>query len=769
METKNLPALAVRGIVPIPNNDFRSDIGRPMSLKALEEAEKAFNNHLLILVQKNPLIENPTPSDIEEYGALARVTMKVKLPNGNIKAKFNIISRVKVLEYFLTNPFYVCEYEEAKSYSDDFDKETTLTKMVLNETISNANAVLNNPQEILRSAQSGITTEKMADVIVFGLKGNEMNKYKYLSELNLNNRLQFILEDIAKQKMASELERQINEEVKRSIDESQKEYYLREKMRAIQNELGDKAKKEDEIDELRKQIKKAKMPKKVHDKAMQELARFTSMSPMMAESSIIKTYLDFLIALPWYKKSDDSKSLKHVEEKLDEHHYGLDKVKDRIIEYLAVKIKTRKNPQTILCLVGPPGTGKTSLAISIANALGRKFVKQSLGGVRDESEIRGHRRTYIGALPGRILKGMKDAGTINPVFLLDEIDKMASDFRGDPASAMLEVLDPEQNAHFSDNYLEETYDLSEVLFITTANYLESIPAPLKDRMEIVELSSYTEFEKFNITVKHLIPKQLDAHGMKKEEFSITDEAIYKIIQNYTRESGVREINRVIGTLVRKGIKEILIDKIKSISLNVDNLEDYLGKPKYRHNIMDITDQVGVVTGLAYTQFGGDTLSIEVNYYEGTGKIHLTGKLGDVMKESAETALSYVKANQKKFNIPENIFKNNDFHIHVPEGAIPKDGPSAGITIACAIISATTGKKVNRKIGMTGEMTLRGYVLAIGGLREKSIAAHRSGLETIFIPQDNLRDVDDIPLEVREKLKIVTISKIEEVVNQIFVD
>ncbi len=764
---KNLPAIAVRGIVPIPNNDFRSDIGRQISFKALDEAENTFDNHIIILVQKNPLIENPTPADIEEYGVLAKVSMKVKLPNGNIKAKFNVIKRVKVVEYFLTNPFFVVEYEEVDSISDDFDKEATLTKMVMTETIANANVVLNNSQEILRTAQSGVTTEKMADTIVYGLKGNEMDKYKYLSEPNLNVRLQYILEDIARQKMVSSLEQQINEEVKKNIDESQKEYYLREKMRAIQNELGDKAKKEDEVDELRELIIKAKMPKLVEEKALQELARYSSMSPMMAESGIIKTYLDFLVALPWTKKSRDSKDLKKVQDALDKNHYGLEKVKDRIIEYLAVRIKTGKNPQTILCLVGPPGTGKTSLAISIADSLGRKFVKQSLGGVRDESEIRGHRRTYIGALPGRILKGMKDAGTMNPVFLLDEIDKMASDYKGDPASAMLEVLDPEQNSHFSDNYLEETYDLSQVLFITTANYLENIPEPLRDRMEIVELTSYTEYEKFNITKKHLIPKQLKLHGMKPEEFSVTDEVIYEMIQKYTREAGVRQINRLIGTLVRKGIKDILIQKVKHVEVTLDNLTYYLGKPIFTHNLADTVDQVGVVTGLAYTQFGGDTLMIEVNYYPGKGNLHLTGKLGDVMKESADTALSYVKANSKRFGIDDAIFRDNDFHIHVPEGAIPKDGPSAGITITSALISAATGKKVRRDIGMTGEITLRGYVLPIGGLREKSIAAHRSGLKKIFIPKDNVRDIDDVPKEVRDHLEIIPIGNVDDVIDQIF--
>ena len=568
--------------------------------------------------------------------------------------------------------------------------------------------------------------------------------------------------------MISELERQSKQKVKKNIDESQKEYYLREKMRAIQNELGDKAKKEEEIDELRDLIMKAKMPTNIEEKALKELARYSSMSPMMAESAIIKTYLDFLVELPWHEKSEDSRDLSAVEKALNENHYGLEKVKDRIIEYLAVKIKTGKNPQTILCLVGPPGTGKTSLGKSIADALGRKFVKSSLGGVKDESEIRGHRRTYIGALPGRILKGMKDAGTINPVFLLDEIDKMSSDFRGDPASAMLEVLDPEQNAKFSDNYLEETYDLSQVLFITTANYLENIPAPLRDRMQIVELSSYTEYEKFNITKSHLIDRQLEAHGMNKEEFSITDEAIYEIIQKYTREAGVRNVFRVIGTLVRKGIKDILIKDIKKVEITKDNLQNYLGKPKFAHNLADTVDQVGVVTGLAYTQFGGDTLSIEVNYYEGDGKLHLTGKLGDVMKESADTALSYVKANQKDYNIEENFFKKHDIHIHVPEGAIPKDGPSAGITITCAIISAASNRKVSRLIGMTGEMTLRGYVLPIGGLREKSIAAHRSGLKKIFIPKENERDIDEVPEEVRKELEIVLVENIDAVLKHIFV-
>ncbi|MDD4194517.1 MAG: endopeptidase La, partial [Acholeplasmataceae bacterium] len=447
---------------------------------------------------------------------------------------------------------------------------------------------------------------------------------------------------------------------------------------------------------------------------------------------------------------------------LDENHYSLEKVKERIIEYLAVKIMTKRNPQTILCLAGPPGVGKTSLAISIAEALNRKFVKQSLGGVRDESEIRGHRRTYIGAMPGRIIKGMKDAKTVNPVFLLDEIDKMSSDFRGDPASAMLEVLDPEQNAKFSDHYLEEPYDLSQVLFITTANYLENVPAPLRDRMEIVELSSYTEQEKFHIARLHLIKKQLKSHGITEKQFSITDDAIYFIIQHYTRESGVRELNRYIGALVRKAIKEILLTKKPSVEITKDNIVSYIGNERFVHNLADEKEQIGVVTGLAYTAFGGDTLPVEVTYYKGNGKLLLTGKLGDVMKESAQTALSFVKSKAALFNLDPEIFNNNDFHVHVPEGAIPKDGPSAGITMATAIFSAASQKYVRKDVGMTGEITLRGYVLPIGGLKEKAIAAHRSGLKTILIPKDNQKDIDDIPEEVREALEIIPVENITDV-------
>lgn len=760
--SKSLPAIVVRGTVPIPNNDFRIEVGRKVSLKALEEAEKNFGSYAIVLIQKNPLIEEPTVDDIETYGALVKVQMKIKLPNDAYKVKLQVMNRIKVKEYFLTDPYFVVEYQEHDTVSGNVDEEVTLIKMIVQEVANHAQTILIPNNQVLEKVQQGLSSDKVCDIIVFNLKTPDQQKYKYLEENNLNNRLRMLLEDINKQKMIVDLEQKINDEIKRSIDENQKEYYLREKMRAIQNELGDKAKKEEEIDIYRKKILEAKMPKNIEEKALAELNKYQSTPASMAESQIIKNYLDLLVELPWKKASKDNYDLAKVQKKLDEQHYGLEVVKERIIEYLAVKIMTKRNPQTILCFAGPPGVGKTSLAISIAEALGRKFVKQSLGGVRDESEIRGHRRTYIGALPGRIIKGMRDAGTVNPVFLLDEIDKMASDYKGDPASAMLEVLDPEQNAKFSDHYLEEPYDLSQVLFITTANYLENVPAPLRDRMEIVELSSYTEQEKHKIALKHLIPKQLKAHGITEKEFTLEPDAVYYIIRHYTREAGVRELNRYIGSLIRKSIKQILMKKVEHVNIAVSNIEEYIGKPKFTHNQSDVQDQVGVATGLAYTAFGGDTLPVEVTYYKGNGKLVLTGKLGDVMKESAMTALSFVKSKAKQYNIDDDLFNNNDFHVHVPEGAIPKDGPSAGITMATAIFSAATQRLIRKEVGMTGEITLRGYVLPIGGLKEKAIAAHRSGLKTIIIPKENVKDVDDIPQEVRDALEIVPVENVNDV-------
>ncbi|MCR5308425.1 MAG: endopeptidase La [bacterium] len=757
------PAIPLRGLIPIPNNDQRIEIGRPISLNALNALDfNTDNEQVILLLQKDPQVADPKTKDFEEYGLLAERKSQIKLPTGNLKVKFKIISRVKILEYVSTSEYFEVNYEEVETIRGDQDEEKALVKLVAKAVLEGDPQTFANHQDLMRLVQNEGDASIICDVVSNNLKGNEQRKIRYIKEAELNKRLRFILEDVEYEKFIGDLEDKINNDVKKNIDESQKEYYLREKMRAIQEELGDKAIKEKDVEHLRKEIKKAQMPKEIEEKVLNELQRYSVSPQGMAETGVIKGYIDFMVELPWKKASVDNTNLEEVKEKLDLDHYGLEEVKERIIEYLAVKIMTNKNPQTILCLAGPPGVGKTTLAMSIANALGRKFVKQSFGGVRDEAEIRGHRRTYVAAMPGRILKGMHTAGTINPVFLIDEIDKLSSDYKGDPSSAMLEVLDPEQNSHFSDHYVEEPYDLSQVLFIATANYLENVPAPLRDRMEIVTLDSYTEHEKYNIALKHLIPKQLDIHGINKEKCEFTDDAIYYIIRHYTMEAGVRELSRMIASIIRKTVKDILINKVEKVLIDIPMVEKYLGVKKYDHNKSEKTDQVGVVTGLAYTQFGGDTLEIEVTYYKGKGGLVLTGKLGEVMKESASIALSYIKANADKYNIDPKFFEENDIHIHVPEGAVPKDGPSAGVTLATAILSCLTNKKVRCDLGMTGEITLRGNVLPIGGLREKSIAALRSGLKEILIPIENKKDVEDLPSEVKNTLKITEVSSVTEV-------
>lgn len=763
-----LPAIAVRGVVPLPGNEFKIEVGRMNSVLALEASEKMYGGNIILLVQKDSTAKEVTSLDIEEIGVLAKITLKLKLPNNNYRVKFKVTNRILIKEYTSENPYFVCHYEKIFSILQNDEIEAALLKNISVEISKNAQSILTSPDEVSKLLQSGTNADVLSDVIAYQLKLNSnLSKYRYLEELSVSKRLEMIFEDIEREKQIVEIENKINKDVKKSIDESQKEYYLREKMKAIQNELGDKARQEEDVEKLRKAIEEANLPKGVYEKAKAELQKYANTSNQMAESGVIRTYLEWITNLPWSKASDDNNDLADVVKKLDSNHYGLEKVKDRIIEYLAVKMMTGHNPSTIICFAGPPGVGKTSLAKSISDALGRKFVKQSLGGVRDESEIRGHRRTYIGALPGRIIKGMKDAGTVNPVFLLDEIDKMTADYRGDPAAAMLEVLDPEQNKFFSDNYLEEPYDLSQVMFITTANDISGIPGPLRDRMEIIELSSYTEIEKFNIGFKHLLPRQIEEHGLKTEQISISEDAMYAIIQNYTRESGVRELNRMIAALCRKTVRKILMDHVEKVEVTVDNLTELLGKIKFTNNKNRGKNQIGVVTGLAYTSFGGDTLDIEVTTYPGKGGLVLTGKLGDVMKESAQAAFSFVKSHAEEYNISKEFLEKNDIHIHVPEGAVPKDGPSAGVTLTTALVSALSSRPVDCHIGMTGEITLRGSVLAIGGLREKSIAAHRSGLTKIFIPIDNERDIEDIPEEVRKVLEIKPVSHISEILNEIF--
>ncbi|MEC9484255.1 MAG: endopeptidase La [Candidatus Izemoplasma sp.] len=760
-----LPSIAIRGVAPFPHTDMRIEVGRAVSKNALTEAENNHDGYVLLLVQEDPTHDTPTKDNVLEYGVVAKIGIKIKLPNKNYKVKFDPIIRAKVDEITQVNPFFMCTFKTMPTKQDDIDHELALVRMLTKQILDNSKQVLNNPKQAIEAIQKGVSSDKLCDLVASNLKVSESQKFKYLKTDSLNKRLTYLLEDVEKEKYMTDIENQINMTVKKNIDENQKEYYLREKMKAIQEELGDKVKKESDIEELKEQILAKKMPEHIEEKALYELQRYQSIPTSSGESGVIRTYLDFLLDLPWHEESVDETDIHKAEDALDKTHFGLEKVKERIIEYLAVKILTGKNPQTILCLVGPPGVGKTSLAQSIAKALGRKFVKQSLGGVKDESEIRGHRRTYLGALPGRILQGMKKAKVVNPVFLLDEVDKLGSDYKGDPSAALLEVLDPEQNANFSDHYLEDEYDLSHVLFIATANYLGNIPAPLRDRMEIIELSSYTELEKVNIAKIHLVEKQLSNHGLDKDKFEITDDAILEMIQSYTREAGVRQLDRIFGSLVRKAIKIILGDKKDKVVIEKDDLQEFLGKPKFKNSKAEKDDQVGVVTGLAYTQFGGDTLPVEVTYYKGKGNLVLTGKLGDVMKESAQAALSYVKSNAERLGIDMELFKDNDIHIHVPEGAVPKDGPSAGVTITTAIVSVLTNKKVDHFIGMTGEITLRGRVLPIGGLKEKSIAAHRSGLKTIMIPLDNKKDLEDIPDDVRKDLEIVPVEMIDEIITR----
>lgn len=608
----------------------------------------------------------------------------------------------------------------------------------------------------------------MADIVASHLPLKLKDKQDILETADVKDRLNKVIDFINNEKEVLEIEKKIGQRVKRSMERTQKEYYLREQMKAIQKELGDKEGKTGEVQTLTEKIEEAGMPDHVKETALKELNRYEKIPSSSAESSVIRNYIDWLVALPWTDETDDKLDLKEAGRLLDEEHHGLEKVKERILEYLAVQKLTKSLKGPILCLAGPPGVGKTSLAKSIAKSLGRKFVRISLGGVRDESEIRGHRRTYVGAMPGRIIQGMKKAGKLNPVFLLDEIDKMSSDFRGDPSSAMLEVLDPEQNSSFSDHYIEETFDLSKVLFIATANNLATIPGPLRDRMEIINIAGYTEIEKLEIVKDHLLPKQIKEHGLKKSNLQLRDQAILDIIRYYTREAGVRSLERQLAAICRKAAKAIVAEERKRITVTEKNLQDFIGKRIFRYGQAETEDQVGVVTGLAYTTVGGDTLSIEVSLSPGKGKLILTGKLGDVMRESAQAAFSYVRSKTEELGIEPDFHEKYDIHIHVPEGAVPKDGPSAGITMATALVSALTGRAVSREVGMTGEITLRGRVLPIGGLKEKALGAHRAGLTTIIAPKNNEKDIEDIPESVREGLTFILASHLDEVLEHALV-
>ena len=764
VEMHTLPVLPVRGVISLPNTEIRLEVGRSQSIEALEACE-ANGNYIVLVSQVDPNVETPQSDDLFQYGTIAKITMKIKLPNGHYKVKFNSIARIEVNEYTQVEPYFEAIVKTMPSILMDSDQEEAMLRLLMDEVSEHGSLLFSHPSDVRTLIESAQTADKISDIVAFYLRVSEEDKQKYLQMTSVEERLTALLKEIEKEKQIAHLEMKINQEVKRSLDEHQKEFYLREKMKAIQKELGDDYSKESVSETFRDKVQSLQMPEAVKQKALEEIKRFEMLPANSSESGVVRTYLEWLVALPWSNHTEDNKDILFAEQTLNEQHFGLEKVKERILEYLAVKTMTGKNPSTILCLVGPPGVGKTSLARSIADALGRKFVKVSLGGVKDESEIRGHRRTYLGALPGRMIQAMKKAATINPVFLLDEIDKMASDYKGDPASAMLEVLDPEQNSHFSDHYLEEEYDLSQVLFVATANYLENIPAPLRDRMDIIHVDSYTEQEKAEIATRYLIPRQLEAHGLTTDQLTIAEGVVMEMIQYYTREAGVRQLERLVGSICRKVARKLLAEKLETVSVDSQMLVELLGKHKFTHGLVEQEDQIGVVTGLAYTQFGGDILPVEVTYYKGTGKMVLTGKLGDVMKESAQTAISYVRANADTFNIDPLIFKDHDIHIHVPEGATPKDGPSAGVTMVTALVSALTKKAVKREVGMTGEVTLRGRVLPIGGLKEKSISAHRAGLKVVIMPKDNEKDLDDIPESVKQDMTFIPVSTIDEVLQQ----
>lgn len=757
------PVLPLRGLLVYPTMILHIDVGRERSIAALNEA-MIREEKLFLSVQRDMTIEKPDMEDLYDVGIIAKVKQMVKLPNGTMRVLVEGLQRgiwddFNHLDTFdevavtaFIEPEKVDQEDEAlmRTLVHNFEKYSKSSKSVSEETFNSVTDI----------EEPG----RLADMVASHLPLKISGKQEILEIMDVKERLEWLISRLYNEQEILDLEKKINTRVKNAMERTQKEFYLREQMKAIQTELGDKEGKTGEVAELKKRIEAAGLPEDTKKNVLKELDRYEKLPTQAPESGVIRNYIDWIVSIPWSKSTEDQLDIKRSEKILDRDHDGLESVKERVLEYLAVRQLTKSLRGPILCLAGPPGVGKTSLAKSIAESLGRNFVRISLGGVRDESEIRGHRRTYVGSMPGRIIQGMKKAGTINPLFLLDEIDKMSNDFRGDPSAAMLEVLDPEQNNSFSDHYIEETYDLSNVLFIATANDLSTIPGPLRDRTEIISIAGYTELEKLSIAKNHLLPKQLKEHGLTKGQLQLKDDALLDVVRHYTREAGVRSLERVLANLCRKAALQIVSGDKKRVSITTKNLENIIGKRKFRYGQAETENQIGVATGLAYTTVGGDTLQIEVSLSAGTGKLQLTGKLGDVMKESAQTALSYVRSKAEEFGIDPTFYKNKDIHIHVPEGAVPKDGPSAGITIVTALVSALSKRPIKREVGMTGEVTLRGRVLPIGGLKEKTLSAHRAGLTTIICPADNERDIEDIPESVREVLTFHFVSDAEEVLQ-----
>ena len=756
----NLPVLPLRNIVVFPNMVVPLFVGRDKSINALEQVMDK-DQELLFLSQKNSDVDDPSETDLYEIGTKGKILQLLKLPDGTVKVLVEGIARCKVKNIKFSSDFVNAEIEELPKNETISDTIKALGRSVVSKYETYANINNKTSSEVLTSVKDIENEDKLADTVASQIAINIQEKQKILEEVDLEKRLNMILSYIEGELSVLQVEKKIRRRVKNQMEKTQKEYYLNEQMKAIQKELEDgEGGASEDIAELNEKINKTKLSKEAKEKALNELKKLKQMSPMSAEATVVRNYLDWLLDIPWGKKKRIKKDINKSQEILDKDHYGLEKVKDRITEYLAVQNRSSKVKGPILCLVGPPGVGKTSLGKSIASATGREFIRMSLGGVRDEAEIRGHRRTYIGSMPGRIIQALKKVKTSNPIFLLDEIDKLGQDFRGDPASALLEVLDPEQNNAFNDHYLEVDYDLSQVMFVTTANTM-NIPGPLLDRMEIIRIAGYTEEEKLEIAKRHLIEKVKENNALTDKEFKISDDVIRSVIQNYTREAGVRNLERELNSLGRKAVKEISQNKSDSLNVSSDNISDYLGVKKFRYGKKENDDLIGVVTGLAWTQVGGDILNVEAVMVPGQGKIRTTGKLGDVMKESIDAASSFVRSRAVNYGIEPPIFQRKDIHVHVPEGATPKDGPSAGVAMIIAIISVMAGIPVKNDVAMTGEMSLRGRVLPIGGLKEKLLAALRSGIKTVLVPSDNDRELSEVPDNIKDKLDIKLVSTIDE--------
>jgi len=763
-----LPLIPLRDLILFPNLVVPLFVGRERSIKALEAAMR--EEHLVALAtQRVAETQDPGPGDIYEIGCAASIMQELKLPDGTAKALVEGRRRFRIVEFLQEEPYFLVRVEVIDEPTESDVETQALMRALLSDFEKAAELGKPIPQEVLVAASAIEEPGRLGDFVAFHLNLKVDEKQEILEALQPVDRLEKVARFLRKELEILELGSKIQSRVKEQMTKSQREYFLREQLKAIQQELGQYDEMQAEIDEYTEKIKIAGMPEGVEEKALKELGRLEKMPAASAETSVIRTYLDWLIGLPWSKESEEKLDLVAAQQILDEDHYGLEKVKERVLEYLAVHKLTDKMRGPILCFVGPPGVGKTSIGRSIARSLNREFIRMSLGGVRDEAEIRGHRRTYVGALPGRIIQSISSAGTRNPVFMMDEIDKVGMDFRGDPTSALLEVLDPEQNFAFQDHYLEAPFDLSDVMFITTANLLDPIPAPLRDRMEVIHFPGYTEDEKVHIAFRYLIPKQLREHGLTASRLEIKEDAVREIIRRHTREAGVRNLERTIAMICRQVARKVVEGKKGKTNVSARNLHKYLGPPKFSYGMAEAKDEVGVSTGLVWTEVGGDVIFIEATTMPGKGQVILTGQLGDVMRESATAALSYIRTRAKQLGIPEDFSEHTDLHIHVPAAAIPKDGPSAGITMATALASVLTGCAVRRDLAMTGEITLRGHVLPIGGLKEKLLAAHRAGITTALIPKENVRDLELLPPHVREDMAIIPVENMDEVLSQALVE